>query len=557
MLLAGTVLAGKENSIVWKNNKKNIWLLAAAALGTLALLVSLLTAMPGSALADGTVKISSDTGSFTAYRMFEGHVVGDRLYDPEFDTQVAPAGIWREITGMDAPSAEAALDWVRENVSAQPSKTANIIGNAFDASASGVPLSAGEEKVLPDGYYAITGSFKPIPFIILVGNGSVLDTVAKPTAPSLEKEVVSGQSWRTSSVAGVGKPISYRLVGKTSADYAEYDSYYFAFRDRADDSISIDAGSVKVFDRTASGEKDITGKATVSAGGSKLDVEFEDLASVIGGYDPERTIIVEYDAYLVEGKMKAGAAHPNMNSATVEYGEKLSLSGMGRTKEARTQSYSLVLEIVKTGNGKVLEGASFAIADTDGKYLGEDGWVDEASNAKVFTTGADGKASIAGLSDGVYYLTEVKAPEGYSRIEDAIPVTLTLKGQDEVVLSAATGHKMASVTAVDSAEGVASITVDNDKSGNTVPPDNENGNERNGKKDNANEPGKDKGDGNGDGDPLKTVGDFVSGIVPVLGEHPLVVGLLVFIIGASVAAVIVNRTRRKDSTKERAGEDDD
>ena len=54
-------------------------------------------------------------------------------------------------------------------------------------------------------------------------------------------------------------------------------------------------------------------------------------------------------------------------------------------------------------------------------------WLDKAENALVVTTGENGIAdkNFIGLKDGVYYLEEVKAPNGYYKLAE--PVMLTIR----------------------------------------------------------------------------------------------------------------------------------
>lgn len=84
-----------------------------------------------------------------------------------------------------------------------------------------------------------------------------------------------------------------------------------------------------------------------------------------------------------------------------------------------------------------LKNAEFIVQNAEGKYLGlVDGkveWIESKADAHKFVTTADetapGTVNLAPLPIGDYYLTEVKAPDGYNLRES--PIKFTIKKSDE------------------------------------------------------------------------------------------------------------------------------
>lgn len=152
------------------------------------------------------------------------------------------------------------------------------------------------------------------------------------------------------------------------------------------------------------------------------------------------TVTVEFEATVNSSAVKAGVGNPN--SAELEYSrtpDNVSTKIPGTGPETRVYTYEFgILKTDMAGNviqsSDSLKGAQFAIARVDAAanartFLARDAetgaWSelnattpaqDGTEATGVFTTGADGKIKMSGLSEGTYYVEEIKAPTGYTNI---------------------------------------------------------------------------------------------------------------------------------------------
>lgn len=138
----------------------------------------------------------------------------------------------------------------------------------------------------------------------------------------------------------------------------------------------------------------------------------------------------------------------NDNTSKLDYGDS---SNTKTTPPSKTTTYTWDMSVLKYANGDknvllenaefvLLNGAKDKVAMVVGGRL--TGWtaVPEASadgaiawpGNTVLATGSDGKIAIAGLDSDTYYLREVKAPDGYNKLANDVPVTITgaTKGND-------------------------------------------------------------------------------------------------------------------------------
>ena len=138
----------------------------------------------------------------------------------------------------------------------------------------------------------------------------------------------------------------------------------------------------------------------------------------------------------------------NDNTSKLDYGDS---SNTKTTPPSKTTTYTWDMSVLKYANGDknvllenaefvLLNGAKDKVAMVVGGRL--TGWTavpeDDADGAitwpenTVLATGSDGKIAIAGLDSDTYYLREVKAPDGYNKLANDVPVTITgaTKGND-------------------------------------------------------------------------------------------------------------------------------
>ena len=138
----------------------------------------------------------------------------------------------------------------------------------------------------------------------------------------------------------------------------------------------------------------------------------------------------------------------NDNTSKLDYGDS---SNTKTTPDSTTTTYTWDMSVLKYANGDknvLLENAEFVLLNgakdkvamvVGGKLTGwtavpeagADGAIAWPGNT-VLATGSDGKIAIAGLDSDTYYLREVKAPDGYNKLANDVPVTITgaTKGND-------------------------------------------------------------------------------------------------------------------------------
>lgn len=138
----------------------------------------------------------------------------------------------------------------------------------------------------------------------------------------------------------------------------------------------------------------------------------------------------------------------NDNTSKLDYGDS---SNTKTTPPSKTTTYTWDMSVLKYANGDknvLLENAEFVLLNgakdkvamvVGGRLTGwtavpeadADGAITWPENT-VLATGSDGKIAIAGLDSDTYYLREVKAPDGYNKLANDVPVTITgaTKGND-------------------------------------------------------------------------------------------------------------------------------
>ena len=143
-------------------------------------------------------------------------------------------------------------------------------------------------------------------------------------------------------------------------------------------------------------------------------------------------VTVTYYAQINENAKIADEA--NVNKAKVEYGTN------SHTEYDTTETYVWKMNIVKytmeQGTEKKLAGATFQLSrDEAGAQVIKLVKVDDTTYrlalptetdtaVDTITTGETGELVINGLADGIYYLTETKAPRGYNLLREPVKVKI-------------------------------------------------------------------------------------------------------------------------------------
>ena len=338
---------------------------------------------------------------------------------------------------------------------------ARVVGKHLTATKAGetgeVAAGATDAKIdkLPAGYYFVKDSGKiadgeiATKFLVeVVGNASV---TVKAQAPSIEKEIVGGDAGNHTSV-NIGDKVEFKLTAKVP-DMANFDTYTFTISDTLSNGLTFDASSVVV----KIGEKklvaDTNYKLTEPADpetDNTFTIQFTKnqlVDEVVHGTGA--TIVVTYKATLNNNAL---TTDKETNKAKLEYSNNPSSSedkGTVKTPDVPVYIYDFDIDVDKyddtdnkdgeTANKeKKLANAEFILYkevteneqkktyyykwDKDSNTVK---WVPEKAQATPKTTTTEGKASFQGIAAGKYFLEETKAPDGYNKLKEPVPVTIT------------------------------------------------------------------------------------------------------------------------------------
>lgn len=316
-------------------------------------------------------------------------------------------------------------------------------------------------SVTGDGYYfvqdknTVTGKDDANTKYILQVLGDV-QINAKADVPDIEKKITNadGTNPRKGDSYNVGDTVYFELTSKVP-DMDGYDSYTYKVTDTLSNGLTL----VKNNDGTPKVTVTIAGKeytkftATLSDNVLTITIDFSDFIAQKENKVAE--IVIRYAAVLNE---KALQKDEENNSVYLEYSNDPNGTGTGKTTEKKTHVYNFDIDIVKheTGdNDKLLSGAEFVLyrINDQGKkeyyyYYDSDPQKTEwktltpddletiqaaaaAGEITSKTTNEDGEISFTGLEEGIYYLQEIKAPDGYNLPADPVKVEITVNYNED------------------------------------------------------------------------------------------------------------------------------
>lgn len=112
------------------------------------------------------------------------------------------------------------------------------------------------------------------------------------------------------------------------------------------------------------------------------------------------------------------------------------------TNKLNDAFYKVIIQKVSsTDTGTGLAGAEFKLYSDESctQQITTDGKGNPIGDEGTLTTGEDGQVEIGDLKEGVYYLKETKAPNGYQLLSEPIKITIT-RAQDPIVQYAQDGN---------------------------------------------------------------------------------------------------------------------
>lgn len=415
---------------------------------------------------DGSVTIKNVDGNateFEGYQIFNADVADDGTVSnitwANTNVQHAVVSfIQAEDESYVGTTAQDAADWITKKVGDEGSSvafnsTAYKIAAVVDGLADKKTTNNGAASGLAHGYWLFVtkadtineGEAGTSPIFTVVGSTPV-KVNEKTGIPTVEKKIVSDADSKEHDAADsqIGQDVTYNLYGTVAENFDKYDTYFYQFSDKISKGLTLRKGA-KVYlyeNRTdAKGDlarakgTDITANfkeetpAEAAEDGSKTTTWTCDNLKTVGDVTKDSYIVVSYKAQINKDAVVAGT-EGNENTVTLNYSNNPMTSTRGETQPDTVKDYTYGLKINKVdlGTEKALKDARFTITtkgdenSTNVKYVKEDGTLSGAE--VVLSTDADGVIRLTHLDAGVYTVTEVTPPSGYTAVN---PFTFEIK----------------------------------------------------------------------------------------------------------------------------------
>lgn len=333
--------------------------------------------------------------------------------------------------------------------------------NAFTAKAltSGLAATATSEKLgnvtsytfnnLDAGYYLVyvTGG-KEIQSSLVTVDSTTSTVNLKTEAPSITKTADKG-------TVEIGQVVKYTVTGSIP-DTTGYSEYVYKIHDTLSNGLDFvnDANGTALGEGATTVNVTVAFKDTTDASAAPTTATLDtannrmmslDLSAWVRANQTNKgkEFTVTYYA-----KVNANAVATEKNSAQLEYGNKPGETTTTTPSEAKTPTYPLDINKIKTGTTEKLAGAKFSlyrnesdatngtnaitVSGSNGNYV-----VDPTSKNAVFESAAsiDDKGynlHLNGLAEGTYYLKEIEAPAGYNKLTAPIVVKITKSADADV-----------------------------------------------------------------------------------------------------------------------------
>ncbi len=386
--------------------------------------------------------------------------------------------------------------------------------------ASGIPARQPWSATDGSGYYLFVTDENSLgtakkntgtsPIFALVG-GRAVTVTEKTSIPTVEKKILDDSKVKGADITGETgwvdaadfhneQEVNYRLTGTIADNYASYDSYSYTFTDTLTKGLYYDyEQTTKVY----AVNKDSNNGDTYTDISQYFDVDtkqtnVETILTVKAKEGEHRKylkeipdsvvnantkIVVFYKAKLNSNAVIAGANDEligNSNTVTLEYSNNPMSGGTGTSESDTVEAYTYGIRINKVdlGTEAALDDATFTIqatrADDDASqnlYVQQDGSLNK--DRHEFKTRNGGVIKVTGLDAGVYTVTEVTPPSGYTAVNPftfEIKPTMTADGPkagltrlDGVLTTDQGGKVIAGITDEDAGDNNLTAKPDSDK----------------------------------------------------------------------------------------------
>ena len=347
-------------------------------------------------------------------------------------------------------------EWKNDNTTETAALASALAAYAKAHDTAVVVLTADQEATLPLGYYVVVQTrnaengadsekkgdgvvaTKPILVDLLKDKTNI---TLKDDKITLDKVIVEDGKDKKANDANIGDTVSFKISTSIPTYEANVDvnTLQFTLTDTFSAGFTYDPASLEI----AGFVKDTDYTAVYDEATRKLTIDFK--PATINSKQGT-AVVATYGAVLNENAV-VNSTVGNPNDVKLEYTHNPNEGKGGKTLEDKTKTYTYGIGIHKVepnregGEDKDLPDAEFQIKDSKGtviKFIDngngtytkatEEQLTDETLKDKITDTivsQQSGLASVKGLDEGTYSITETKAPDQYTKIEGDITVTIT------------------------------------------------------------------------------------------------------------------------------------
>lgn len=292
---------------------------------------------------------------------------------------------------------------------------------------------------LPLGYYLVESTVGTACSLTTTNpNATVKD---KHDMPEVSKKIISGGNIYqegAKNTVDFGTPVGF----ETTVTLKPYTQNY-VLHDKMDpgfDTQSVSITNVKVVKKDKSEvELDKKYYEVIKNANDKdtFDIKFtkafyQDFSNEIDSGNVTH-IVVTYTAKVSDN---AQVSTPIYNKTHLSYGQN------SKTEESKTETYTWAISVFKfTGTDTPLANAKFILSTEIDPTLNnaikfsnnKEGEYKFDKNGKAeLTSPESGIIKINGIKDGIYYLKEIEAPQGYNLLKTPIKIVVTAEGEIKV-----------------------------------------------------------------------------------------------------------------------------
>lgn len=393
----------------------------------------------------GTITINKNGANFTAYEILSATQSGD-AYD------YAPTTEFKCFFNNPKYTIDSKTNYTIENIQKlTPDQVKDLAVNihkyVVEKHIEGMPLLSDKKTTVKLGYYLVTETsansegptVASTPILVSVpqvsGNAWNYDITIKPkdNKPALEKNIiVDGKKVKTSS-ANIGDVIKYEVNSAIPTYESDAKDIKYTFTDTMSKGLTYDSkAGVKVTsgdktfventDYTVSTTKDSNGKTIITINFTYANIK--DYAA--------KGLTLDYQATLnKDAVVKAEKNDGNPNDVDLTYTNNPFVKDSYKHLKDHVTAYTWGFGVHKVDANNIkkdLAGAEFSVKDSKGNVVGK--YTYDKNGKVVLLNGTKGitddkgNVRFTGLKEGNYYITEEKAPAGYSMLKKPVEVTI-------------------------------------------------------------------------------------------------------------------------------------